>query len=107
MSKVKTNKPAKWQLERSMNDVWGLHSTHVSCDAAKTRARAITGWYSNPQWRILTPTGEVYVIGRKQNGKMRWVFAETQPFDRFQEFDRKKLDELDEAIARREGKSSG
>lgn len=65
-----------WQLERRANGKWLSHSSHVSCDAAKTRARNISGWYSNPEWRIATPAGETCVTGRKRNGKMKWIYAE-------------------------------
>lgn len=64
----------KWQLEMNVSGVWKPHSDHVSCDAAKTRARNITGYYGNPPWRIVAPNGETYVTGQKQNGKMKWAY---------------------------------
>lgn len=66
---------SKWRLEIESGAEWQLNSTHASCDSAKTRARSITGYYGNPQWRIVAPNGETYVIGQKQNGKMKWVYA--------------------------------
>lgn len=63
----------KWQLEmRQVSGSWQFNSSHVSCDSAKTRARNITGYYGNPQWRIMAPNGNPYVTGQKQNGKMKW-----------------------------------
>lgn len=63
-----------WQLEMGDEGAWRPNSTHVSCDSAKTRARNITGYYGNPKWRIVAPTGEVYAIGQKQNGKIKWNY---------------------------------
>jgi hypothetical protein len=65
---------AKWRLEmKAFTDgEWRPSSAHVSADAAKTRARSITGWYSDPPLRIVAPSGEVYAAGQKQNGRMRW-----------------------------------
>jgi hypothetical protein len=45
-----------WRLERGINGTsWRGHSTHVSADAAKTRARNVTRWIGDPLWRIVAP----------------------------------------------------
>ena len=70
---MKKPNSSKWHLEINVNGVWKSNSRHTSCDAAKTRARNITGWHGNPQWRIVAPNGETFVVGVKRNGKMAWA----------------------------------